>query len=273
MLSLSKQDRWARLQSVYGLLHAVQTVVPDRMPPVDQFLNDDLVLSFFCALVKKTGMDQIASQLEGPLSERATAGIHAAGENDFEKVREAMHVLESEGESSLLSGFQFWPVSQSWDWLAEDFTSGHMPLLIAFSLQGLITEFLQDDAGMEDIEADWAAPTLAMSLHPYLRLFSAGWEDYRQIASYPLRALLAAYFDYTDSPFLGDASRGEGETEFISWEDASKLVEAYQQAEPVWDALPGDQELSDPWYVFRETVKAFRTAEGGFEDDRNQRPD
>ena len=184
-----------------------------------------------------------------------------------------MQVLESEGEPGLLSGFQFWLASQSWDWLAEDFTNGHMPMLIAFSLQGSITEFLEGDAGMEDIEADWAAPALAMSLHPYLRLFSAGWEDYRQIVCYPLRALLAVYFDYTDSPFLGEASRGEGETEFIPWEDASKLVKAYQQAEPVWGALPGDKELADPWYIFRETVKAFRIAEGGFEDDRNQRPD
>jgi hypothetical protein len=269
-VNLSERDRWERLQAVQVLLSAVRMLIPELIPSPDQPLNDPTLLSLFCALVQKTGLDQVASQLEGLLSEWVASALDAAGEGDFQKILEAMEVLESEGEPNLFSVFQFWPVSQSWDDLAEDFVNGFTPMIIAFSLQGLISDFLSEETDLEEI--DWTAPALAMSLHPYLHLFSAGWQDPVNIARFTLRALLATYFDYTDSPFLGEASREEAQTEFISWEDAPRLVEAYRQAEPVWEARPSAEDLSDPWYVFQETVKAFHLSEGGFEHDRDPEP-
>jgi hypothetical protein len=49
-------------------------------------------------------------------------------------------------------------------------------------------------------------------------------------------------------------------------------VEDYRQAEPVWEARPSEEELTDPWYIFRESVKAFTLAECENEHGRDEQP-
>lgn len=272
MINLSKRERWERIEAADSLIRAVRSICPGTVVSPDQELDDRALLDLFCRVAQECGMSEIASQLEGPLPEWTTTAIAAAKKVDFEKISEAMQVMENEGEPSLLSGFRFWPVSQSWDWLAEDFVNGYLPLIIAFCLQGWIGEFLPEDERLEDIDGMGAGAALAMSLQPYLRLQEAGWNDYTEIAARPLKALLAGYFDYTESLFLGEASRGEADMEFITWDAAVELVADYHRAEPVWNARPGDAELADPWFIFREAVLSFPLVERGNVDEREHTP-
>lgn len=270
MINLSKNSHWDRILAAADLLRILPQVKPDAVPEPGQVLDDPALLELLAQVAECTGMSAIASGLEGPLSEWTATAIAAAGRRDFEQLREALQVMDAEGEPSLFSGFHFWPVAQSWDWLAEDFINGYLPMIVAFALQGWLGEFVSEEAELAELEAPGAGPALALSLQPYLKLKAANWDDYGEIAAQPLQALLACYFDYTDSLFLGDASRDEAGQEFITWEDAPRLVADYYQAEPVWDARPDEGELSDPWFIFRQAVMAFPLAEKGTDNDERQ---
>jgi hypothetical protein len=262
MVNLSDRIRWEHLEAASRLLAAGRVICPESCPAPDQTLNDEAILTLFCTLVQQTGLPEIASQLEGPLCESVACAIQAAGEGDHKKVLESLQSLEAEGERSLLTGFQFWPPATSWDWIYEDLSSNYLPTIIAFCLAGFLEEFLPEDAGLAELDVHAAAPALALSLSPYLQLDQAGWDDCAQVARFPLKALLACYFDYTDNILLGEASRDEAQPEFVPWEDAFRLAEDYRQAEPVWEARPSEEDLADPWYIFRESVKSFTLAEG-----------
>jgi hypothetical protein len=261
MINLSENKRWDRLQAVTGLLEGTRLYCPEAFPAPEQILDDQTLLALLCRLVKMSGLAEIGPLLEGPLSEWTAAALGAAGKDDHPAILEAMRVLEAEGKENLLAGFHFWPPAQSWDWLAEDIASGYLPTITAFCLQSWLDEFLSEDGGLEELDVSSPAPALALSLAPYLKCQEAGWEDYSEIARHPLKALLAIYFDYTESAFLGEAARGDPLPEFIPWSEAAALAAEFRQAEPVWDARPSEDDMADPWYIFREAVQAFPIGE------------
>jgi hypothetical protein len=261
MINLSENERWERLAAVSGLLDGLRRHCPEAYPSPVQVLDDQTLLALLCRMVKAADLAEIGPLLEGPLSEWTAAALGAAGKGDHAGLLEAMQVLEAEGEEHLLAGFHFWPPAQGWDWLAEDLASGYLPMITAFCLQGWLSDFLPEDAGLEELDVSSHAPALALSLAPYLRLREADWDDYAEIAAHPLKALLAAYFDYTDNVFLGEAARGEALPEFVAWVDAPGLAADFRQAEPVWDARPSEEELADPWYVFCQALRAFPLGE------------
>lgn len=272
MQPLSKDIDWDLLQAAADLLASARELCPERIPALGQapegeaILTDEVILRLFQELLRRTGMDRVARYLEGLFSEWMVEAIEKVAEGDFEGAQKAFKVLFQEGEASPLAGFEFWPPSVSWDDLADDFVSGRLPMIVAFSLEGSIAEFLSEDADPESLDGGWAGPALAMSLAPYLNLSKACW-DVEQIAKNPLQALLAGYFDYNENPFLGEASRGEAQSEWIPWSEAPGLVKAFEEAEPVWSAQPNEAELADPWYIFRQAVEAFPICEGGKNND------
>jgi hypothetical protein len=272
MQPLSKDIDWDLLQAVAALLASARELCPERIPAPGQategepILTDEVILRFFQEVLLRTGMDRVARYLEGLISEWMVEAIEKVALGDFDEAQEAFKVLAQEGEASPLAGFEFWPPSVSWDDLADDLVSGRLPMIVAFSLEGSIAEFLSEDADPESPEGGWAGPALAMSLAPYLNMSQANW-DADQIAKNPLQALLAGYFDYNENPFLGEASRGEAQSEWIPWSEAPGLVKAFEEAEPVWSARPNEAELADPWYIFRQAVQAFRICEGGKNND------
>lgn len=261
MINLSENERWERLAAVAGLLDGLRRRCPEAQPTPEQILDDRTLLGLLCRMVKATGLDEIGPLLEGPLSEWTAAALGAAGKDDHAGLLEAIQALEAEGEEHLLAGFRFWPPAQGWDWLAEDLAAGYLPTITAFCLQSWIGEFLPEGGGLEELDLSTPAPALALSLSPYLKRDEAGWDDYDEIALYPLRSLLACYFDYTDSAFLGEASRSEALPEFIPWADAPLLAADFRQAEPVWQARPCEEELADPWFVFCQALRAFPVGE------------
>jgi hypothetical protein len=261
MINLSENERWERLAAVAGLLDGLRRRCPEAQPAPEQILDDRTLLGLLCRMVKATGLDEIGPLLDGPLSEWTAAALGAAGKDDHAGLLEAIQALEAEGEEHLLAGFRFWPPSLGWDWLAEDLVAGYLPTITALCLQGWIGEFLPEGGGLEELDVSSHAPALALSLAPYLRLREADWDDYAEIAAHPLKALLVAYFDYTDNVFLGEAARGEALPEFVAWVDAPGLAADFRQAEPVWDARPREEDLADPWYVFCQALRAFPIGE------------
>jgi hypothetical protein len=180
-------DEQGRVQDVHWCMTADGDDAPQDIQPV----------------IRTDTLDTAAETLAGMLAELADRFAQAAGESDHRKVFEYLQSLEAEGERSLLTGFQFWPPATSWDWIYEDLSSGYLPAIIAFCLAGFLEEFLPEDAGLAELDVHAAAPALALSLAPYLQLDQSGWDDCTQVSRFPLKALLACYFDYTDNIFLG----------------------------------------------------------------------
>ena len=212
MQPLSNDIDWDKLQAVASLFASARELCPERFPaprqtPGDEvILTDEVILKLFQEVLRRTGMDRVARSLEGLISEWMVETIEKVAEGDFDEAHAAMQMLAQEGEASPLAGFEFWPPMVSWDDLADDFVSGSLPMIVAFSLEASIAEFLSEDADPETLEGGWSGPALAMSLAPYLSLSRARW-DVDQIAKNPLQSLLAGYFDYNDNPFLGEAPR------------------------------------------------------------------